>query len=244
VLVLGLSALTPVSARGISCRCLCNACCSSRSRARRSSHRARSASARARTSALCRRHSTTWASYPSLHASCSSTGTEMEAEGEDDKDGSAGVVAGAAGSEGGWASGGGDCDCDCGWEGETRGRSGGGTEKGSERAALVGRKVIRQGECIFGNGIVNAHLEKVLAMRAQRTCVMGRHKLGLAPEFQRRGLKRRHQIRTNTSGRAQLSRKPFCYASTVLAPAVVRLIGLANKWSPAGKMPQATNPWR
>jgi hypothetical protein len=42
-------------------------------------------------------------------------------------------VAAAAGSEGGWASVGGGGDC--GWEGETRGRSGG-TEKGSERAAF------------------------------------------------------------------------------------------------------------
>jgi hypothetical protein len=60
----------------------------------------------------------------------------MEAEEEDDEDGSAGTVAPVAGSERGRASGGGG---DCGWEGETRGRSGG-TEKGSKRAALVGRK--------------------------------------------------------------------------------------------------------
>jgi len=67
-----------------------------------------------------------------LHASCSSDETEMEAEGEDDEDGS---VTGAVGSEAGWESNGGGDDGDCGWEGETRGRSGG-TEKGSERAAF------------------------------------------------------------------------------------------------------------
>ncbi len=72
----------------------------------------------------------------------------MGVEDDDDDDGSAGVAAlalalalalapavvvgaGAVGSEEGWASRGGDC----GWEGETRGRSGG-TEKGSERAAF------------------------------------------------------------------------------------------------------------
>lgn len=39
--------------------------------------------------------------------------------------------------------------------------------------------MIRQCERDLGNGVVNSHLEKVLAMRAQRTCVMARHKLGV-----------------------------------------------------------------
>lgn len=59
-----------------------------------------------------------------------------ECEDDDDDDDSAGAR--AAGSEGEWADGGVEGG-DCGWEGETRGRSGG-TEKGSERAAF-GREV-------------------------------------------------------------------------------------------------------
>lgn len=74
----------------------------------------------------------------------------MEEEDDDDEDGSAGAGRRAAGSEGGWASSGGDC----GWEGETRGRSGG-TEKGSERAALGGN-VVRGGDGDFGDGVVNS----------------------------------------------------------------------------------------
>jgi hypothetical protein len=77
-------------------------------------------------------------------------------EDDEEEDGSVGVVAlaptptagvGAVGSEEGWVFGGGDC----GWEGETRGRSGG-TEKGSERADL-GRKVVREGEGIVGTAL-------------------------------------------------------------------------------------------
>ncbi len=78
----------------------------------------------------------------------------MEPEGEDDKDGSTGV--GAAGSEGGGASDGGVTGGgggDCGWDvGETRGRSGG-TEKGSERAALIGKWLEMAKR--FGHGVVN-----------------------------------------------------------------------------------------
>ena len=104
------------------------ACCSPRSRARRSSHRARSDSARVRTSALCRRHSATCASYPALQASCSAAETEMEEEDRDEGASEGGVATGAdagapAGSE----------DSDGCW-GETRERSGG-SEKGSESAA-------------------------------------------------------------------------------------------------------------
>lgn len=66
----------------------------------------------------------------------------MESEAEEEDDGVV-ALAEAAGSEEGWVSGGGDC----GWEGETRGRSGG-SEKGSERAALS-RKVVREGEGIW-----------------------------------------------------------------------------------------------
>jgi hypothetical protein len=164
-LVLAL-ALTLVSGTPFPCPCLCRAAAaafSSRSRARRSSHRARSASARARTSALCRRHSTTCASYSAFHASCSAAETETEEE--DNEDDGSGVVralvpapasapavrvgAEAAGS-----------DVAVGWEGETRGISGG-TEKGSERAAFGGKVVGREGEDFWvGDGYCGLTLRR------------------------------------------------------------------------------------
>jgi hypothetical protein len=135
-------ALVPlVSARATSPRGpaeAAEAACSARSRARRSSHRALSVSARVRPSALCRRHSVTCASYEAFQASCSA------AETGGDKVGRSGCcccccccsapapapAGAAADSEGGVRG-----------EGETRVRLGGVEEKGSERAACVGRSV-------------------------------------------------------------------------------------------------------
>lgn len=47
------------------------------------------------------------------------------------------------------------------------------------RGRPLGRKVVRECEGIRGTVLVWIHLEKVLAVRAQRTCVVGRHKLGV-----------------------------------------------------------------
>ena len=164
-LVLAL-ALTLVSGTPFPCPCLCRAAAaaaafSSRSRARRSSHRARSASARARTSALCRRHSTTCASYSAFHASCSAAETETEEEdNEDDGSGVVGALVPAPALAVRVGAGGAGSDVAVGWEGETRGISGG-TEKGSERAAFGGKVVGREGEDFwFGDGYCGLTLRR------------------------------------------------------------------------------------
>jgi hypothetical protein len=54
---------------------------------------------------------------------------------------------------------------------------------------LVGKKVVREGSWGSREGVSRTDLEKVLAVRAQRTCVVSRHKMGLCRTVPRRGMR-------------------------------------------------------